>query len=87
VILFASRASDGVNLRVTKGEQRKLPKGLYDAVVSRLPERPWPVFIHKAIAAELGISNSVVSQIIGKIVESGQFPLPAQSVEQVDTEG
>lgn len=76
--LIASRASDGVNLRVPKDEQRKLPKSLYDAVFSRLPARPWPVFIHKAIAAELGISNSVVSQLIGKIVEAGHFPLPTQ---------
>lgn len=77
--LIASRSSAGVNLRVPKGEQRKLPRSLYDAVFSRLPARPWPTYVHKAIAKELGVSNSVVSQIIGTIIEAGHFPLPAQS--------
>jgi hypothetical protein len=84
--LIASRASDGINLRVPKGEQHKFPKSLYDAVFSRLPPRPWPPFIHKAIAAELGISNKVVSQIIGRIVESGHFPIPVQETVQTQIE-
>lgn len=75
VQLLLSKSSGGANLRIPKGSRREMPQKLVDAVHDRLPQRPWPTHIHKSIATELGVSNSVATKIIGNLIEQGHFPI------------
>ena len=79
VQLLLSKSSSGANLRIPKASRREMPKHLVDAVREKLPPRPWPTHIHKSIAADLNVSNSVVSRIIGHLIEQGYFPLTGES--------
>ncbi|MEZ6138686.1 MAG: hypothetical protein R3C53_27695, partial [Pirellulaceae bacterium] len=85
VELLASRAGSGVNLRIPKGNSRQVPSRIVELVRERLPKRPWPTHIHKSIAADLNLSNGVVSRAIGRLIEQGFFPLDdANSTEQAE---
>lgn len=54
-----------------------LDEKIIKKIKEKLPEQPWPTGIHKIIAAELGVSNKMVSgaiqQLIGKGVFKNQF--------------
>lgn len=80
--LIVSRSSTGVNIKTPKsGKQKLLPSKLTDAVRQKLPQRPWPTYIHKSIAKDLGVSNQMVSRIIGKLIDNGEYPLPDSEPE------
>ena len=84
VQLLLSKSSSDANLRIPKGSRRQMPQKLVDTVFDKLPQRPWPTHIHKTIATEMGVSNSVVSRIIGHLIEQGNFP-PESKPESVET--
>ena len=78
VKLVLSKSSAGANLRIPKATRKQMPQKLVDAVIAKLPDRPWPTHIHKSIATELGVSNGAISRIIGHLIEQGHFPLEAE---------
>jgi hypothetical protein len=60
----------------TKPDEAQQPKieltpELVERVRSRLPEQPWEKDIHKIVAREAGISNSLATRIIKRLVTDG----------------
>ena len=80
--LIASRSREGVNIRTPKSAKTKvMPGKLIEAVREKLPQRPWPTYIHKTIAKELEVSNGTVTRIISHLIDKGEYPLPAKETE------
>lgn len=77
--VLASRTNAGINVRLDNSSKARVPKRLADEVRKLLPERPWPTYIHKSIAKELGMSNNQVCRIISAFIEDGLYPLPADT--------
>lgn len=50
---------------------RTVDKNIVDQVRMRLPAKPWPQGIHKIIASDLGISNSLCSKAIAVVLSDG----------------
>jgi predicted RNA-binding Zn-ribbon protein involved in translation (DUF1610 family) len=46
---------------------------LMERIRTRLPKQPWPTGVHREVAAELGISPSVVSRAIQELIKTGEF--------------
>jgi hypothetical protein len=74
-LVKSQRKAGGLRI---KAAHRKRERGLetkalasetmIEAVRDRLPDKPWPIGVHKLIASELGISNSLCSRIIDVIL-------------------
>lgn len=80
VALLVSRSNAGVNTRIPRSSRKKVPDRIVELVRVLLPPRPWPQYIHKRIASDLNLSNSVVSLAIGRLLSDGFFPLPEGDV-------
>lgn len=59
---------------------KELTPDLLEKVKLALPDQPWERGIHKAVANEVGLSNSLVTKAIRKLIEDGTFN------EQIDGE-
>lgn len=75
--LIISKTADDVNTKVYKPFRRKITEKLINLVFEKLPERPWPTEIHKEIAKELGLSNSMVTRAINHLINSGKIQKPS----------
>lgn len=51
----------------------KLTDEIIKNVKSLLPEQPWPKYVHKAVAQEVGISNGMAQKAIRKLINDGIF--------------
>jgi hypothetical protein len=52
---------------------RVLDENLLDKIKNLLPIQPWPTGIHKTIAAEIQVSNKIVSIAIQQLIAKGVF--------------
>jgi hypothetical protein len=85
--LKISRSTEDINIRLDGSLREHLPQKLVEAVMKRLPEQPWPKHIHKEIADDLGVSNTLVQRIIGSQIAQGVLAAPSSPVEPLSTNG
>lgn len=78
IIALERAQGDFWNLRGINGNS--ITDNLLARVEQKLPERPWPENIHKAIAKDLKISNKLANKVITKLSSQGEFsPANAES--------
>ena len=82
--LLISRAQDGFNIRPVRLYKYEVSQKVIDQVHELLPEeRPWPTYIHKQIAQQLGYSNSLVTKVISRLITQGLYPLSNDETDKV----
>lgn len=74
----ASRSRDGkVNIRLTSKAQLEGAIQLTEEIISKvkdlLPNQPWPKSIHKQVAKQLGLSNSIVQKAVEELIKRRIF--------------
>ncbi|WP_331346791.1 hypothetical protein [Cellvibrio sp. UBA7661] len=79
--IHLKRLSSGnvqVSMTPILGDSDLLTDELLQEIKSLLPDQPWPKYIHKSVAKELGLSNGVVQRAIRELIKKGDFK------EQID---
>ena len=56
----------------THGNNEGLTDAFLNQVKACLPEQPWPKHIHKAVAGELGVSDSSIKRAITELIRTGE---------------
>lgn len=67
-------------LRAPPTPSVELSEKLIEQVRSLLPEQPWPKYVHKDVANDIGVSNSTIQKAIRILIDRGVF------LEQIDGE-
>ncbi len=79
--LLLSRRANGTNVKLKAPGKAVITDSLVQEVLDKLPSRPWPQGIHKTIAKELNLSNSMVSRIVEKLIAEEKIE-PGQNGER-----
>ena len=87
VRLLLSKTATDANLKIPRAKRNEISSQVVGAVREKLPDRPWPKHIHKTIATELKLSNSIVSRAIGSLIEQGYFPLEENGESNAEKNG
>jgi hypothetical protein len=71
---LVSLVDDRDNGRLVYKHKRQITSQLLDTICGRIGPRPWAQYIHKTIADELGITYTLATQAITRLIAEGRLP-------------